>query len=135
MVLGHFLNFYYISFKFKDPLVVYLGGYLSDYLATYMVVNSLVVVAMAGVDGRGGGVETSSMSVEDSGGGGAQDGQADQGLDHKGGYMYYFSVEWITGHFGYHRAIISCSLTLKNAIVWFSGFLRFLLQTRVCAVR
>jgi len=54
---------------------------------------------MAGVDGRGGGVETSSMSVEDSGGGGAQDGQADQGLNHKGGYMYYFSVEWITGHF------------------------------------
>lgn len=53
-------------------------------LATYMVIDSLVVVTMAGIDGRSGGVETSTMSVEDSGGGGAQDGQADEGLDHRG---------------------------------------------------
>lgn len=47
-----------------------------------MIVDSLVMVTttMSGIDGRGGGVQTSSMAVQDSGGGGAQDSQADEGL-------------------------------------------------------
>lgn len=103
------------------------------------------MMTMAGVDGGGSGVQASSVqasAVQDSGGGHAQDSQADEGLDTE--RRAQLAQSWHTPlETGHGKALLHlsgrttpCSLTLKKAIanglvLGFGGLARCVLDVEL----